>query len=591
MMNSSSFRQCHKHMATASHHRILQGAFSRCSNNRFLRFTYTLRSFTSSSSATPDATTAFLAKHPALPTATIPKRGLTLSKLGFGAYRVNDTQPAHRAALVKAIHAGVNVIDTSSHFGYGASETFVGSTLQELFKEGTIKREEVVIVSKAGFILSPTTTLQPEILSGIPSYAKISETSYHSIHPSFLKAQLTASLQRLQLEKIDIFMINNPERMLGNKTGGYNKTRLYKEIAEAFAYLDQEVQQGRIGGYGMCSNALHLPTTEDHLSLKAIIKTRMDFGWSLDNFVALQAPLNLFERELVTDVFPSKSLAREAKEFNIFVFTNRPLNAIAGGQIVTLENKGLHNRQETSARLLDTLDQSFTTLAEMELDIKEILDDESMALKFVWSEILSENLSRLCSNYFAAKHFLEREVLPAINRDLKALQESVVKGKNSSSSSSSNNCNHSRKLHDNNQSGDDVDDKDSDNDLVDKDAVLSWIDRYRSEAKSLTKKIAAFCQLDSDKRNDELNLVLGLICREFVSDVSPNKVENIGSPLSTKSIQYCIANPNVGCTLVGMRTPEYVHDAVASAEASERLTKKDLELIAQCPLLLATTHE
>lgn len=69
--------------------------------------------------ATSDATAAFMSKHPALPTATLPKRGLVLSKLGFGAYRVNSSQSAHRAALVKAVQAGVNVIDTSSHFGHG----------------------------------------------------------------------------------------------------------------------------------------------------------------------------------------------------------------------------------------------------------------------------------------------------------------------------------------------------------------------------------------------------------------------------------------------------------------------------------------
>lgn len=74
--------------------------------------------------ATSDATAAFMSKHPALPTATLPKRGLVLSKLGFGAYRVNSSQSAHKAALVKALQAGVNVIDTSSHFGHGKKIDF-----------------------------------------------------------------------------------------------------------------------------------------------------------------------------------------------------------------------------------------------------------------------------------------------------------------------------------------------------------------------------------------------------------------------------------------------------------------------------------
>ncbi|KAG0042595.1 hypothetical protein BGZ83_000286 [Gryganskiella cystojenkinii] len=505
--------------------------------------------FIHAGSATPEATSAFLARHPSLPTATLAKRGLVLSKLGFGAYRVNGSQPAHGAALVKAIQSGVNVIDTSSHFGHGASETFIGNTLEEMFKQDKIKREA-------------TSKFPNETLDNVSSFAKINESSYHSIHPTYLRSQITASLERLKLDKLDVFMLNNPERMLGDKhtPGGFGKSRLYKEIAEAFAYLDQEVESGRIGGYGICSNALHIPTTEDHLSLKAILRTRQDFGWKAENFLAIEAPLNLFERDLVTDVFPSKCLAREAKEHNIFVFTNRPLNAIAAGQIITLENKGQHNRQELSTMLLETLDLSFNSLAEMELDVKELVEEESLAMKFVWSEVLSENLSRLSSNYFAAKHFLEREVLPAIDRDLQLLEESTK----------------------------DYPEQDRD----DRDLILSWIDRYRKEAKNLTVDIAKFCQLDSDKRNDELNLVLGLICQEFVTDVGPNKVQggsgHIGSPLSTKSIQFCIAQEHVGCTLVGMREPEYVQDAIYAAEASSRLTKHDLGLIAQCPLLLAT---
>ncbi|KAF9921987.1 hypothetical protein FBU30_007929 [Linnemannia zychae] len=439
----------------------------------------------------------------------------------------------------------------------GDSEKFIGETLEDLIKKKALERDQVVVITKAGFILPPTADFPTQELENVPSYAAISSTSYHSIHPNYLKSQITKSLDRLKLDKIDIFMLNNPERLLGDRMlpGGFSKSRVYKEIAEAFAYLDGEVASGRIGGYGICSNALHIPTTEDHLSLKAILKTSHDFSWNPENFVAIQAPLNLFERDLVTDTSSEKSLAAVAKENNIFVFTNRPLNAIAAGQIVTLENKNQHNRQENAAKLLEDMDLGFSSLAEMELDIKDLVEEDSIAMKFVWSEVLSENLSRLSTNYFAAKHFLEREVLPAIDRDLKILEESIRP------------------------------------DQDEKETITTWIYRYRREAQNLTKDIALFCQLDSDKRNDELNLVLGLICPEFVSDVGPNKVDNITSPLSTKSIQFCIAQKDVGCTLVGMRSPEYVHDALAAAEASQRLTPRDLRDIAQCPLLLNTTTE
>ncbi|KAI9233410.1 MAG: NADP-dependent oxidoreductase domain-containing protein [Podila humilis] len=510
--------------------------------------------------ATAQDTASFAAKTPAMPTSTMPKRGITLSKLGFGAYRVNDTQDAHRRALKKAVASGVNVIDTSAHFGYGASETFIGKTLKDILSsKPELSREQFVIVSKAGFVLPQTAVFPVDVLGHVPSYAKISDSSYHSIHPTFLKDQITQSLQRLQLDTLDVFLLNHPERMLGDRQAPYGKPKLYKEIAEAFAYLDTEVTAGRIGGYGLCSNALHIPTTEDHLSLKAIINTRVDFGWKLENFVAVQVPMNLFERDVVTDVFPSKSLAREAKEHKIFVFTNRPLNAIGGGQIVTLENKNHLDRMNMNAKLLDTLGLSFQSLAEMELDIKDMIEEESIALKFMWSEILSENLPRLSTNYYAARHYLDKEVLPAIDRDLKVLEDSTS----------------------------DYAQQDTD----DKESVISWIDRYRREARTLVTDIASFCQIDSDKRNDEMNLVLGLVCKDFVSDTGLDAVADIGSPLSVKAIQYCVAHENVGCTLVGMRTPEYVHDAVVAAEASHKLTKEDLKAVAQCPLLLAVNAD
>ncbi|KAF9425091.1 hypothetical protein BGZ94_007853 [Podila epigama] len=518
------------------------------------------QSFMSQHAATAKDTAAFAARAPAMPTSTLHKRGLTLSKLGFGAYRTNHSQDAHRLALEQAVASGVNVIDTSGHFGYGASETFIGTTLKGLFaSKPDLRREQLVVVSKAGFVLPETPGFPQDVLGHVPSYANISENSYHSIHPTFLKDQITQSLERLQLDTIDVFLLNHPERMLGDRQKAFGKPRLYKEIAEAFAYLDTEVAAGRIGGYGLCSNALHVPTTEDHLSLKALINTRQEFNWKLDNFVAIQVPLNLFERDVVTDVFPAKSLAREAKEYKISVFTNRPLNAIGGGQIVTLENKNHLDRKNVNAKLLDTLGVGFQSLAEMELDIKDMIEEESIALKFIWSEILSENLPRLSSNFFAARHFLQKEVLPAIDRDLKILKDSTMANEQQ--------------------------------DQQDQEEVLSWIDKYRREAQTLVADIASFCQIDSDKRNDELDLVLGLICKDFVSDSGPNAVDGIGSPLSTKAIQYCLAQENIGCTLVGMRTPEYVHDAVVAAEGSHKLTKEDLQAISQCPLLLAVNAD
>jgi hypothetical protein len=43
--------------------------------------------------------------------------------------------------------------------------------------------------------------------------------------------------------------------------------------------------------------------------------------------------------------------------------------------------------------------------------------------KFIWAHVLSENLSRLSKNHFATKYYLEKDIIPAIERDLAALTD------------------------------------------------------------------------------------------------------------------------------------------------------------------------
>jgi hypothetical protein len=50
------------------------------------------------------------------------------------------------------------------------------------------------------------------------------------------------------------------------------------------------------------------------------------------------------------------------------------------------------------------------------------LEEETLAAKFVWGQVLSENLARLAQNHFATRHYLLHQVLPAVEKDLGSLQ-------------------------------------------------------------------------------------------------------------------------------------------------------------------------
>src|SRR5690606_10721598 len=78
--------------------------------------------------------------------------GLMASRLGFGAYRVSDDSELQRAALAKALRLGVNLIDASANYMDGGSERLIGGLLAEMSRGGELSREELIVVSKAGYL-------------------------------------------------------------------------------------------------------------------------------------------------------------------------------------------------------------------------------------------------------------------------------------------------------------------------------------------------------------------------------------------------------------------------------------------------------
>jgi aryl-alcohol dehydrogenase-like predicted oxidoreductase len=75
-----------------------------------------------------------------------------VSSVGFGGYRVHDETPEHRDALRRALLSGGNLIDTSTNYTDGGSERLVGAVVNELVGSGKLRREEIVVVSKIGYV-------------------------------------------------------------------------------------------------------------------------------------------------------------------------------------------------------------------------------------------------------------------------------------------------------------------------------------------------------------------------------------------------------------------------------------------------------
>ena len=143
---------------------------------------------------------------------TIWPSGQTVSMAGFGTYRVKLGEMRHAISLIKAITSGINLIDTSTNYALGASESLIGNVLKTV--ESQVKRSDLVIITKIGYLQGPSLNeaRQREVFGNpIPDMVKISDDLYHCIHPEFLKEQLRLSLERMSIHYMDGLLLHNPE--------------------------------------------------------------------------------------------------------------------------------------------------------------------------------------------------------------------------------------------------------------------------------------------------------------------------------------------------------------------------------------------
>ncbi len=191
-----------------------------------------------------------------------------MSNFAFGTYRISDINPQHIEALKEAIESGVTMIDTSSNYMDGGAERAIAIAFRE-FDE--YKKDEVEIVSKFGY-LQGTNLLNykenPSIIQNEEEVVKYSDECYHSISKSFIHEQLSASLERLERQRIECYLIHNPEYyILDAINRGISKDdrldEMYRRLQEAFVGLEEEVKEGRIGSYGISSNSFSLEHTSN----------------------------------------------------------------------------------------------------------------------------------------------------------------------------------------------------------------------------------------------------------------------------------------------------------------------------------------
>lgn len=143
-------------------------------------------------------------------------RGPEVSALGFGAMSFGGlfgpTDTAESLRCLDALpEAGINFIDTANIYGMGISETVIGQWLASRRPQG------IVLATKASIVSGP-----PRRIDNSAAY---------------LRAELEGSLQRLGVERVDLFYIHRREQA--------------RPLDEVIATLQALEQEGKIGGYGL----------------------------------------------------------------------------------------------------------------------------------------------------------------------------------------------------------------------------------------------------------------------------------------------------------------------------------------------------
>lgn len=253
-----------------------------------------------------------------------------MGKLGFGGYRISIKSKTHEEALTKALELGIELIDTSSNYTNGESEELIGKCLSKK----NVKRP--IIVTKAGYLQGKNLKFAAQNIDLI----EVNPQLKHSIHPLFLKEQITQSLERLQIDSIDYFLLHNPEYYFYKENA--NQDEFYQRIKMAFLYLEDEVALGRIKAYGISSNNFVLnPQTKNFVDVERIVEISTSIKAD-HHFKMIQFPFNLIEIGALEKFNSPLSFIDKCRMHNLITVSNRPLNAFTNNQLVRLATVPIH---------------------------------------------------------------------------------------------------------------------------------------------------------------------------------------------------------------------------------------------------------
>jgi aryl-alcohol dehydrogenase-like predicted oxidoreductase len=260
--------------------------------------------------------------------------------LGTHLGEMNEEDSAlYREGIEYGLLNGLNFIDTAINYRGMRSERDVGHVLKALIERGSIKREEVIVSTKAGIIpgdieanLVPADYLQKVLLGGgiiKESDLNIVDTHRHVLASDYYRFALEKSRKHLHLETIDLYYIHNPE--ISMMTLGHDL--FYKQLENLFSFFEDQVHSGKLNYYGFAtwSGLLNSPDKDGYISIEETLNTAKRVAGERHHFRFIQFPLNEQMNQAVKNQNQRVNgkwltIIEAAQELGIYSTTSAPFN-------------------------------------------------------------------------------------------------------------------------------------------------------------------------------------------------------------------------------------------------------------------------
>lgn len=538
---------------------------------------------------------------------------LEVSMLGFGTMRMDVDDPEHLKSFQYGIENGVNVIDTAPNFMKGMSEKMVGVVVQKSINEGSVCREELVIMSKGGYLTNELLTQVKGLAQPVEIVGLATPGSHHCVHPEVLSISLTHSLKQLNIECLDVFFINNPEIFLLKSQRMKNEAEALKLLSQCFERLEEEVAKGRIKYYGISSQMFNKHAC---LGIDSLLKMAKEIaGENAHHFKAIQYPMNVYEhgpkpsigsleddglwhftQRLLTAVTPQNKLVR-LSEYPIdrLALKAKGLSGLDPSRVTILdEDMSAANTDDYSNQANHAINK-LSTLFQQSIKLEKMLQAhaprELLEKLNVEVRTRAQELARnqqLLDDVFVLEHFVKTLVLPSADLTAKLVAAYFH---------DRNHGNHEFEYHNNTNSmnifnGNIISNANANSDAdagahvhADADSIANtdtvvvadnktkkgtdikmdnnmkyWGDVYIDSMRDLCEEIV----LDSKRRaNDKAKNEISVLLNSIVPELKSSET------LAAKMLRLNISHTQVACTLVGMTSTDYVKDLITALKEPE----------------------